>query len=578
LSFPHNLTTEIKPIAVSQPSTFLNLVWTYGLFWYLTGITQLLIGLSRTGSFEGFKDATITAFLWLIPIVLAPHQARKTAGILGILIWLLALPGFGYFLLYRQEMTQSLIFIIFESNKSESTEYFQNYMSWGIAFGFIAFSVVPIYLWSKIKNFSYKTSSAIGLITVIVLLVFASPAMSAMNGRDVKLASKSMDKHFSVAPPWQLGLGYWHYRQELGEIERQLLDFKKISPLSHLTEQDKPLPTTIVLVIGESTNRLHMGLYGYHRNTNPKLSSIQNELKVFKQVFASRPNTIESLEQVLTFANQQHPDWYKTKPSILAMMKQAGYRTYWITNQQTLTARNTMLTTFAKQADTQVFLNTSRRQNAYSYDEKVLAPYAEMLNRPDEKKLIVVHLLGTHMKYDFRYPESFNYYRDSIGMPPGLSSQQIDTINAYDNAIRYNDTIVFELIQKLKQQNHHSLLFYFSDHGDDVYDSAPHDFQGRNEGRPTYAMYAIPFVVWHSPNWFKADLLHAQNVLDRQYDNADFIYTFSELVGLQYDGYLPHESVVNAQFMEDPIMVGNPYQKSLQQLAETKPYPRHDLD
>lgn len=578
MSFPHTITADTKTKAASHHSTFLNLVWTYGLFWYLTGITQLLIGLSRTGSFEGFKDATITALVWLIPILLAPHQARKTAGILAMLIWLLALPGFGYFLVYRQEMTQSLIFIIFESNKTESTEYFQNYMSWGIAFGFIAFSVVPIYLWSKIKNFSYQPSSAIGLITVIIFLVFASPAMSAFNGRDVKLATKSMDKHFSVAPPWQLGLGYWHYRQELGEIERQLLDFKKIPALTHLSEQEKPLPTTIVLVIGESTNRLHMGLYGYHRNTNPKLSSMQDELSVFKQVFASRPNTIESLEQVLTFANQQHPEWYKTKPSILAMMKQAGYRTYWITNQQTLTARNTMLTTFAKQADTQVFLNTSRRQNAYSYDEKVLAPYAEMLNRPDEKKLIVVHLLGTHMKYDFRYPESFNFYRDSTGLPPGLSSKQVDTINAYDNAIRYNDTIVFELIQKLKQQNQHSLLFYFSDHGDDVYDSAPHDFQGRNEGRPTYAMYAIPFVVWHSPNWFNAHLLNTPNILERQYDNADFIYTFSELVGLQYDGYLPHESVVNAQFMDDPIMVGNPYQKSLQQLAETKPYPRHDLD
>lgn len=555
-----------------------SLFWAYGLFWYLTGATQLLVGLTRTGSFEGFKDATITALLWLIPLLLLPKQAKKIAGVSAIFIWLMALPGFGYFLVYRQEITQSLIFIIFESNKSESTEYFQNYISWGIALAFVVFSLLPIYLWSKISTLAIKKSTSYALVMSILLMVFAYPSYKAIKGNDIDLAYRSIDRHFSVSPPWQLLLGYWHYEHELGEIERNLLDFKKIPPLSHLTEQEKPLPTTIVLVIGESTNRLHMGLYGYHRNTNPKLSSIQNELKVFKDVFASRPNTIESLEQVLTFANQQHPDWYKTKPSVLAMMKQAGYRTYWVTNQQTLTARNTMLTTFAKQADEQVFLNTSRQQNAYSYDEKVLAPYADMLNRPDEKKLIVVHLLGTHMKYAYRYPETFDYYHDAKGLPEGLTETQIDTVNAYDNAIRYNDTIVFELIQKLKQHNQHSLLFYFSDHGDDVYDSAPHDFQGRNEGRPTYAMYAIPFVVWHSPNWFNADLLHAPNVLERQYDNADFIYTFSELVGLQYDGYQPHESVVNAHFMEDPIMVGNPYQKSLQQLAETKAYPRHDID
>jgi len=33
------------------------------------------------------------------------------------------------------------------------------------------------------------------------------------------------------------------------------------------------------------------------------------------------------------------------------IMKQAGYRTYWITNQQTLTKRNTMLTNFSEQME-----------------------------------------------------------------------------------------------------------------------------------------------------------------------------------------------------------------------------------
>lgn len=575
-SFECNLSHQTTPEGKAKVAVFFNLIWAYGLFWYLTGITQFLIGFTRMGSFEGFKDATITALLWLIPILLVPHRARKIAGIVGLLIWLVALPGFGYFLVYRQELTQSLIFIIFESNKTESTEYFQQYVSWGIALGFFAFSVIPVYIWSKIKNFSVQPSYAFAGISLIVLVAFGAPLVNVISGNGLTRAVKSMDKHFSVAPPWQLGLGYWHYQKELDEIEGHLLDFNKVPVLSHLSEQEKPLPTTVVIVIGESTSRLHMGLYGYHRNTNPKLSSIQHELKVFKQVYASRPTTIESLQQVLTFADQQHPNWYKTKPTLMAMMKQAGYRTYWVTNQQTLTARNTMLTTFAKQADTQVFLNTSRRQNAYSYDDKVLAPYTEMLNRPDEKKLIVVHLLGAHMKYDYRYPASFDYFRDSQGLPLGLSPQQVETINTYDNAIRYNDSVVFSLIKKLKQQNQHSLLVYFSDHGEDVYDSAPNDFKGRNEGRPTNPMYAIPFIIWNSANWFNADLLSTSDILERQYDNADFIYTLSELVGLKYDGLLSHESVVSSQFLEDPILVGNPYQKTLQQLADTKLHPFHD--
>jgi heptose-I-phosphate ethanolaminephosphotransferase len=313
-------------------------------------------------------------------------------------------------------------------------------------------------------------------------------------------------------------------------------------------------------------------LYSYSRDTNPKLSSIKNELTIFNNVFASRPNTIESLEQVLTFADQENPDVYKTKPSLIAMMKQAGYKTYWITNQQTLTKRNTMLTTFAKQADEQIFLNNARSQNAYSFDEKVLAPFSETLLKPDEKKLIVVHLLGTHMKYAYRYPASYNFFKDSKGLKATLAEDKVQVINEYDNAIRYNDYIVYELIQRLKQPNQtnqQSLLFYFSDHGEDVYDSKPNDFKGRNEAAPTYPMYAVPFVVWHSSNWNNADKLNDPTILNRQYDNADFIYTFSDLLGLHYDGYLEYESLLSQHFIEDTILVGDPYSKHLTVLNGT---------
>ena len=77
-------------------------------------------------------------------------------------------------------------------------------------------------------------------------------------------------------------------------------------------------------------------------------------------------------------------------------MKQAGYKTYWITNQQTITKRNTMLTTFSKQADEQFYLNNNREQNARQYDGDVLDPFAKVLAEDAPRKFIVVHLLGTH--------------------------------------------------------------------------------------------------------------------------------------------------------------------------------------
>lgn len=68
-------------------------------------------------------------------------------------------------------------------------------------------------------------------------------------------------------------------------------------------------------------------------------------------------------------------DLYLTQPSLMNMMKQAGYKTFWITNQQTMTARNTMLTVFSRQTDKQYYMNQQRTQSAREYDTNVLKPF-----------------------------------------------------------------------------------------------------------------------------------------------------------------------------------------------------------
>ena len=551
-----------------KASIWPHIAWTYLLFWYLTSTTQLLLSTSGITSFEGLKDTTLTTVFWLIPIFLLPKHTKKVSAIFGVAIWLFALPAFGYFLIYKQELSQSLIFIIFESNNAESSEYLSNYFTFSILLKFIIFSIIPILIWKKIPS-HLDISNKKGYIFALIILVlfFAHPIRKAVIAGKASVAYKNLNKHLVSAPPWQLILGYSNYQRELKEVESFLMTFNRSTPLSNFSEVKKPSPTTVVIVIGESSTRLHFGLYGYHRDTNPKLSTIKDELSVFKNVYASRPNTIESLEQILSFADQSQPDLYKTKPTLIAMMKQAGYKTFWISNQQTLTARNTILTTFAKQTDKQIWLNNARSQNSYSFDEKVLNPFSETLKDTAEKKLIIVHLIGSHMSYKYRYPKSFDYFKDSKNLYAGLSEDKIQKINEYDNAIRYNDSIVYDLIQRLKSTNQHSMLTFFSDHGDDVYDSNNHEFQGRNEYSPTLPMYAVPFITWSSKDWFTNDLLRNPEILDRQYSNADFIYTWSQLMGITYKGFDQAKSIVSNKFKDYPIIVGNPYDaKSLKKL------------
>lgn len=282
-------------------------------------------------------------------------------------------------------------------------------------------------------------------------------------------------------------------------------------------------------MIGESTQRGRMSLYGYPRETTPELDALHKTdpgLTVFNNVVTSRPYTIEILQQALTFADEKNPDWYLTKPSLMNMMKQAGYKTFWITNQQTMTARNTMLTVFSKQTDKQFYMNQQRTQSAREYDSNVLAPFKAVLADPAPKKFIIVHLLGTHIKYKFRYPENrgkFDGKTDHV--PPGLSSDELESYNDYDNANLYNDYVVASLIKDYKATDPNGFLLYFSDHGEEVYDTPPHKTQGRNEDSPTRHMYTVPFLLWTSEKWQAAHPRDFSQDVDRKYSSSELIHT-----------------------------------------------------
>ncbi len=56
-----------------------------------------------------------------------------------------------------------------------------------------------------------------------------------------------------------------------------------------------PANNTVVWIIGESTNRSNMSLYGYGRRTTPMLDALRNQLVVFQDVISSEPATMSSL-------------------------------------------------------------------------------------------------------------------------------------------------------------------------------------------------------------------------------------------------------------------------------------------
>ena len=99
--------------------------WMFLFFWYFSGITQLLIQLTGTSGFSGFRQAFFMSALWLAPMLLFPRRARLLAGLIGVVLWACSMASLGYFFIYQQEFSQSVIFIMFESNISEAGDQMQ---------------------------------------------------------------------------------------------------------------------------------------------------------------------------------------------------------------------------------------------------------------------------------------------------------------------------------------------------------------------------------------------------------------------------------------------------------------------
>ena len=544
------------------------ILWQFLFFAYFSCGLQLVLVLTRHSMIGGLRDSLIYSLLYLIPGILFPKYTKKIAAIVGCILWIASLIPIGYFYIYRQEFSQSVFFVMSESNWRESSEYLQQYFSISCLIVLIIYSIIAYLLWKCIRPIKFKLTNKLIACFLIICLAFIWPFVNCLILKQKNLAgsTKYIMSKMETTVPWQLLISFNKYHQQLSNMQTLLKQYELVPPILNLKDTNGDQPRTLVLVIGESTTKTRMSLYGYERNTTPLLDKRFKEdpnFIRFNDVITPRPYTIEVLEQVLTFADQHHPDLYSQSPSIIQIMKQAGYKTYWITNQQTMTRRNTMLTMFSQQADEQFYLNNDRNQNSSQYDEVVFTPFQQVLQEPNDKKFIIIHLLGTHMNYRYRFPKQYDLFKTIPTNPDfKLDDQELELYNNYDNAERYNDFVVNQLIDIFSKNNPNGFLLYFSDHGEDVFESPSHKILGRNEKAPTKPMYTIPFLLWLSPQWQEQHNINYKQYVDRKYSTADFIHTWSDLAGLEYDLYDASKSLVNPSFIKTPRWIGDPYIKN----------------
>ncbi|OTQ29827.1 hypothetical protein B6D19_11740 [Gilliamella apicola] len=544
------------------------LIFVILFFTYFSIGLQLYIFISGHANAIGLRDSIIYSLIWLIPVLIFPNQTRKIVTVYGLIVGSLSLISISYFIIYRQEFSQSVFFVMAESNLTESNEFIQQYFSFKLMALVVIYCLIGIYLWRKVSPVYVKnTTKWVASLLIAIYAIMPLFISVTIKKSSLQKATTHLLTRMETTIPWQLINSYIAYRSQLSNMEDIMHHLNALPPVANLKDTNGNTPRTLVLIIGESTTRNRMSIYGYSRNTTPQIEQFKKdnpEFIVFNDVVSSRPYTIEVLQQALTFADEQHPDLYLTQPSLIHLMKQAGYKTYWITNQQTMTERNTMLTMFSKQADEQFYMNNDRNQSSRQYDESVFEPFMKVLAEPEEKKFIIIHLLGTHMKYEFRYPKDGEHdrFKDNASIPFNIQDEDVDEYNSYDNAISYNDFVTTTLFNLFKNSHANGFMLYFSDHGEDVYETPPHDILGRNEKAPTRTMYTVPFMLWQSSSWMASHPNYYQAYVNRKFSTQNLIHTWSDLAGLSYNLYVPEKSLVNPNYYEGKCWIGDPYNKN----------------
>ncbi|NHA62211.1 phosphoethanolamine transferase [Helicobacter pylori] len=493
---------------------------------------------------KGFLGAFLIGFVVYYGCVLIPKKRLKYS-----LEWLFIGSGIIFsvaeiftLFMFKMPFSKGLIDTLLATNSSETMAFIKSYKNY-----LLYYALILIALLVTIKMIRFRA-----LVPGVIAGVLGLSILTIGSVRNIKpLTSNDAILKRSL---FSLSLTRGFYSAYLSLFDRQQA-IKFYSFLNNLYLPSDYLSSTgdvknVVLVIGESTSRNFMQLYGYSVPNNPLLSELANEreresnnLFVFSDTISKEGSTSDVFESLLNYSDAETTKpWYHYH-NMIDIFKRSHYETFWLEKQ------------IVDEWGITQNLVSNRSKNRYyilgnygAYDEELVKFYSKNVQpQLKSKNFIVFHLIGSHSWYADRFPKSFAKFK-----PSDLSFSNLHVSNDRDkqivadyvNSLYYNDFVLNGIFNLFKDKD--AIVFYLSDHAQDIFESGP--TYGHSCSK---AGLEIPFMIYVSDIFKekhpeKVKLI--KNALNKPFMSDDLIHSLLPLVGIHTKDEIESKNLFSPKF------------------------------
>ncbi|MCK5056916.1 MAG: sulfatase [Candidatus Aminicenantes bacterium] len=318
----------------------------------------------------------------------------------------------------------------------------------------------------------------------------------------------------------------------------------------------------VILIVVDTLRADHLGCYGYSRNTSPVIDRLANEGIIFKNMLAQSSWTRSSTASILTGlypknhgANTREQRLSEEVILLPEILGKHGYHSYAFVqnvNVGVAVGFNQGYKDFFTAGETLKDDYPNMHVITGHLNGDLLQSIQKLKNTSNN--FIYIHYIDPHVPYTPRekyfsksnkttFPMSFFRSRALYSMNKSQRLKTIEEmINAYDDEVLFNDKMIGNLIQTLKEKNvySNSIIIVTSDHGEEFFEHG-----GLLHGQTLYEeQLRVPLII-RLPNGIHKEVNSIAN-------QVDILPTILSLLKIPVPGHIDGIDILNIKNRPGP--------------------------